>query len=300
VAKIFGAHHHFVTAYCPWANGTVEVVNRMLLRVLKSMLSESKLSMAEWSKILFQVQMALNFNPSTRLDGVAPVTAFMALPARTPLKTFYLSKYVGCLPEVTEVEWSDEVQAHVHDLERSLELMHKRLSMAAAQELVTKRDRQAAAARPPNFEIGDFVLVGRTLTRANKLALEWKGPCRVVGVRSHWLYDVQTLFEPVVSMTHHVSRLKFYVDKDRGHLEDLKSYAVAHQDTFLVDQLLECRCVQESWEIKVKWQGFDLSAATWEPLAALQADVPTMVNKTLNMPPHESFRRLKSSLVAAI
>ena len=296
VAKFLGASHHFVTAYCPWANGTVEVVNRMLLRVLKSMLSESKLSMVEWSKILFQVQMALNFNPSNRLDGVAPVTAFLALPACTPLKTFYLSKYDGRLPDVTEVEWSEEVQDYLQDLKSSLDVMHKRLSTAAAQKLVTKRDRQAAAARPPNFELGDFVLVGRTLARANKLALEWKGPCRVVAVKSHWLYDVQTLFEPVVTMTHHVSRLKFYVDKDRGKIEDLKSYAVAHQDTFLVDQLLECRCVQGSWEVKVKWQGFDLLEATWEPLAVLQADVPVMLNEALDKLPHESFRRLKSSL----
>jgi hypothetical protein len=87
MAKLFGASHHFVTAYCPWANGIVGVVNRMLLRALKTMLSEWKLPMGEWMKILFQVQMALNFNPSSRLDGVAPVTGFLALPAHTPLKT---------------------------------------------------------------------------------------------------------------------------------------------------------------------------------------------------------------------
>ena len=28
--NILGAQHHFVTAYCPWANGTVEVMNRQL------------------------------------------------------------------------------------------------------------------------------------------------------------------------------------------------------------------------------------------------------------------------------
>jgi hypothetical protein len=89
----------------------------------------------------------------------------------------------------------------------------------------------------PNFEIEDFVLVGRTLARENKLALEWKGTCCVVNVKSHWLYEVQTLFDPVVTMTHHVSRLKFYVDKDCGNVEDLMSYAVGHQDNFLVSKI---------------------------------------------------------------
>jgi hypothetical protein len=80
----------------------------MLLRVLKTMLSEDKLPMGEWTKILFQAQMALNFNPSHRLDGVAPVTGFLALSAHTPLKTFYLSK-----PKITEAAWSTEVNDHI-------------------------------------------------------------------------------------------------------------------------------------------------------------------------------------------
>jgi transposase InsO family protein len=298
MAKLFGANHHFVTAYCPWANGTVEVVNRMLLRVLKTMLSEEKLPMGEWTKILFQVQMALNFNPSSRLDGVAPVTGFLALPACTPLKTFYLSKYDGTLPKITEAMWSAEVQQHIKELQATIDQMHKKLSTAAAKKLLTKRDRQRVSARPPNFEVGDFVLVGRTLARGNKLALEWKGPCRVVNVKSHWLYEVQTLFEPVVTMTHHVSRLKFYVDKERGNIGDFKSYAVAHQDKFLVDKLIECRCVQGSWEIKVKWQGFDELECSWEPLDVLQADVPVYVQTALRELPHASFKALKDYLAA--
>jgi hypothetical protein len=46
--KAWGDEHHFVTAYCPWANGSVEVVNRVLLKVHKSMLSERKLKTVEW------------------------------------------------------------------------------------------------------------------------------------------------------------------------------------------------------------------------------------------------------------
>ncbi|KAH9105630.1 hypothetical protein AeMF1_018616 [Aphanomyces euteiches] len=32
IRKMVGAHHHITTAYSPWANGTVEVVNRLILR----------------------------------------------------------------------------------------------------------------------------------------------------------------------------------------------------------------------------------------------------------------------------
>ncbi|KAG6574671.1 DNA/RNA polymerase [Phytophthora cinnamomi] len=41
--RALGAHHHFTTAYTPWANGTVEVVNREVLKAVKTLLSERRL-----------------------------------------------------------------------------------------------------------------------------------------------------------------------------------------------------------------------------------------------------------------
>jgi hypothetical protein len=187
VRRVWGAQHHFVTAYCPWANGTVEVVNRMLLRVLKSMSSEKKLKPSQWTLLVKQVQAALNLQPSSRLKNLAPVTAFLALPAATPLKMFYAEKISGDLPVITVAEWSAEVQGKINDLQVSLENMHKRIVEAAASKNMRERERRSKhiprSARP-NFEVGDFVLVGRTLARANKLALKWKGPNRVVNVKS--------------------------------------------------------------------------------------------------------------------
>ncbi|ETW00623.1 hypothetical protein H310_07194 [Aphanomyces invadans] len=40
VSRLFGAHHQFVTSYCPLADGTVEVVNRVIVRTLKTLCSE--------------------------------------------------------------------------------------------------------------------------------------------------------------------------------------------------------------------------------------------------------------------
>jgi transposase InsO family protein len=83
----YNSRHHFTTAYCPWSNGTVEVVNRLLLRCMRALLSELRLHMTDWPKILPMVQAALNQMPADRLDGVAPVTAFTALPASSPVLT---------------------------------------------------------------------------------------------------------------------------------------------------------------------------------------------------------------------
>ncbi|GMF50150.1 unnamed protein product [Phytophthora fragariaefolia] len=50
--KRLGGAHHFTTPYCPWINGTVEVVNRQLLRCLKALLSELKLPQHVWPTAL--------------------------------------------------------------------------------------------------------------------------------------------------------------------------------------------------------------------------------------------------------
>ena len=38
--KLLGAQHYFVTAYCPRAIGSVEVLNRQLLKAMRSLLNE--------------------------------------------------------------------------------------------------------------------------------------------------------------------------------------------------------------------------------------------------------------------
>ncbi|KAE8877505.1 hypothetical protein PF003_g38398 [Phytophthora fragariae] len=78
--RALGEHHHFVTAYTPWANGTVEVVNREVLKAMKALLSERRLSVRDWPALFPVVQAALNGMPADRLGGTTPLTAFTALP----------------------------------------------------------------------------------------------------------------------------------------------------------------------------------------------------------------------------
>ncbi|KAH9086556.1 hypothetical protein LEN26_020003 [Aphanomyces euteiches] len=104
--KAAGAHHHITTAYSPWANDTVEVVSRLILRAVKTLTSELKLRSTDWHLVLALVQGALNHMPSDRLSGVAPVTAFTGRPATTPLSAFVnpITK------EVTDIDWLDEAR----------------------------------------------------------------------------------------------------------------------------------------------------------------------------------------------
>ncbi|OWZ02820.1 LOW QUALITY PROTEIN: Chromodomain protein [Phytophthora megakarya] len=74
-----GVHHHFTTAQCPWANGTVEMVNREVLRCCRALLSEWRMQPREWPRVIKIVQMVLNHTPSPVVGGVAPITAMTGL-----------------------------------------------------------------------------------------------------------------------------------------------------------------------------------------------------------------------------
>lgn len=50
------ASHRFTLAYCPWSKGTVEVVNREILRLLRALCSELKIPFREWPNLLPLVQ----------------------------------------------------------------------------------------------------------------------------------------------------------------------------------------------------------------------------------------------------
>ena len=79
------AQHHFTTAYCPWANGTVERVCQEVLRTTTALLHEMRPAPTDWPSVLECVQSVLIQSPLRRLgprDG-APAGVH-----RTPLQVF--------------------------------------------------------------------------------------------------------------------------------------------------------------------------------------------------------------------
>ena len=50
--RMLGTNHHFTVPYTPWSNGTVEVVNKYIIEVLKSLGSEFRLAWNQWPLLL--------------------------------------------------------------------------------------------------------------------------------------------------------------------------------------------------------------------------------------------------------
>jgi hypothetical protein len=83
--KQLGTKHHFTTAYCPWANGTVEAVCKQTIRAARAMLSEMHLAPQEWPCILPAIQAALDNSASSLRAGQTPLAAFTGHARDSPL-----------------------------------------------------------------------------------------------------------------------------------------------------------------------------------------------------------------------
>lgn len=278
--RVLGGHHRFVVAYSPWANGTVEVVNRMVLRVVKALLSELKMRPAQWPVLMPVVQVALNMRPADRLGGIAPVTAFTQLPATTPLTVLFHPT----TKKTVTVDWvREEQKRNLDDAAQALEKMHKALSETAVRKRAVARARHEAknGVEMPKFAEGDFVLVNVVTSRANKLALQWRGPRCIIRVIHDHTYEVQDLCPPYGTSIHHASRMQWYAEKSREVTTDLLDHVRHTEGGHLIEKMLDTRIGPDTHElqVKVQWIGLDPLEASWEPAAELFKDVPVLLAK---------------------
>lgn len=70
LTNLMGIQHHiYITlTYCPWANGSVEVVGRDLLWTLRALSSEFRTGLDEWDLILPMVEFVGNNRLLTRFS----------------------------------------------------------------------------------------------------------------------------------------------------------------------------------------------------------------------------------------
>lgn len=88
IRNITKASHHFTQPYCPWSNGTVEVVCRELQKETKSIISELRLPTKIWPTTLSMVQRALKNTCLKRLKHKCPMEIFTGHPQDSSITAF--------------------------------------------------------------------------------------------------------------------------------------------------------------------------------------------------------------------
>ncbi|ETV78978.1 hypothetical protein H257_07762 [Aphanomyces astaci] len=262
LGRMFGVHHHFVTPHCPWANRTVEVVNRIVIRTLKTLCSEMRLQPGDWPGVLPLVQSALNQQPVDRLDGVEPTTAFTGLPATPPLTGLVHPDE----PREVTIDWiKSRAIRHVTELADALGIMHKHVAETVAAKRAIRPAGEIYAGRfcfggpgPPASGKDIVALEGTLSGREGGLRLPDGSPA--AGASGS---DVPAPCVPAPPVL-------------RGWL---KTQIAFGDEGFYVEDLRDLRLRDEVWEVLIKWLGLDDLESSWEPALSIYEDVPVLFRR---------------------
>ena len=140
------------------------------------------------------------------------------------------------------------------------------------------RDRKRVAASTgsmPNFEVGDYVLVGRVrkLGSAPKLVTTWTGPWRVVSGGSPDVYNVQGIVTGETEEVH-VVRMRAYADSSLAVGTEVQGLfeMTKHQGEYEIQDILnigEDPLNAGDYKVQVAWVGLDDEDPTWEPVEVM-------------------------------
>ena len=295
------AGHHFTLAYCPWSNGTVEVVCRELIRTTRAVLSEFQLPHSSWSQVLPIVQSVLNNSIIPRLGNRCPLTAFTGLPQNTPLTS--IKTKIGKKVSVRSIQDIRVVQReYIEKLQAALDGIHKQITTLSTKKRKASIDshNKKTNVLPVNFTEGDFVLQGLVLGKAKrKPSIKWQGPYRVVECRSNYIFVIEDLLTGERKEVHG-RRLRFFRNSSFRVTEELRDHiAFQKNELFIVEEFTGIRKKGTEFELQVKWRGFPKSESDWTSLNTLKEDVPQMVRDYIDELLHSGTAR-ERKLAASI
>jgi RNase H-like domain found in reverse transcriptase/Integrase zinc binding domain/Chromo (CHRromatin Organisation MOdifier) domain len=297
--------HHFTTAHSSWANGKQERLNYTIANIFRTLLSESGLPSSHWIHLVEIVEMIINHTAVESLGWMAPIQAFLGLQPITPLDSFL---------DPTTREWK-QVKINIQDLKKYVKDFHEEVE---AREVILDQLQEQAAARTRQIqedkrgvktlelEIGDFVMVQESTKHKfyPKLAKRWIGPARVVGFNKEQPHtvDVEYLNAPTkrrIKEKVHAKRVKFFDIKGLTITPELMAHAAyTAARKWNVERIADIRgTTPKNCELRVMWQGYGDTDATWERLSTLFEDVPKLVEEFLKSSLPEGTKELKDKVL---
>src|SRR6185503_5455658 len=278
-ARRCNTKQHWTTAYVHYSNGTVEVICKQVLALIRALISELRWNKEDWPWLVKLIEHTINHRPQRRLQWNAPVTVMTGLPSDNPLNVVFHNprNETGTLTTLS----AERILNHVERLQEALDSMHKSVLKATELErevhrLSDKRVRQRA-----NFGLGDFVLVGIVDRHPNqKLYLKWRGPYKIIELVNGYVFIVENIITQERQQVHG-DRLCFYCDSKLKVTEELKTQFAFDNAKFEIETILDVRPNVQSGELEllIHWKGFSDLENSWEPIAIIVTDAPSIVRR---------------------
>ena len=147
--ELVRSSHHVTTPYIHYPNGTVEVINKLVLQAFRCLISELRWKKEEWPYLLPTIMHYLNHKPQACLGGRAPIAVTTG--ARTT--NFF-----------TVVD-SGVVDTYMSDLQDQLQVMHNDVADMTEAQRARHPKAKLKKAKHANFGLGEYVLISRDVVK---------------------------------------------------------------------------------------------------------------------------------------
>lgn len=251
------------TAYHPQTDGQTERANRTLIEQLRHYVSHNQ---DDWSKYLPQLEFAVNSAVNDSI-GMSPFVCDKGRQPVTPL----------LLTNGHEVGRATKVESTAALIER-LQAIYEEAMAALEEAQGVQRCQADKKRREEEFEEGDLVLlsaanIGTPLDRelgTKKLSPRYFGPFRILEKRSSVVYKLELPTTWRIHPVFHISKLRRYKEgpEEFGQRGDPRPQAIVDEDgeeRWEVEKILKYRKRRGRDEYLVKWAGWPVEEASWEP-----------------------------------
>lgn len=265
-----GINHHLTTAYCPWANGTVERLCKEVLRATRALVSEWRLAPGKWTSVIECIQTVLNQSPVERLGRHSSKDDIWLLPLEvfTGMKPIrFKVRPTPLLDAESIAHLEDEYAKGLPDVNRlhvALAEIHEEVSANNSWNMHKLQTKVFSW----SFHVGEYVMIRSTTRRKHKLCSVWTRPHRIVNTKSESVFMVEDLKQQRREVIHCQPMIPYHAQDAKQVVPDelnLQSEYLS-SGTQLVDRIVDVRAREGDYDMLVKWDGWkDSDGMTWDP-----------------------------------
>ena len=153
------------------------------------------------------------------------------------------------------------------------------------------------------FNVGDYVMVSATKNQANrkrhnKNMVRWQGPYEVMSTtEAPAIFEVRLVGTEVTSRVHWQKMIRI-AGPGLFVSQAVQNTALHDLQRFLVESIDQWRLKDDGTvELLIRWQGYDESERTWEPLAQVYEDVEVMTQKYVDEIDHPTLTQALDQVI---